>query len=58
MTVSFYYARNHAYARRNGYKGTYDEYVALQYDGYKATCKRCDIKPMNRQQWNDSHQNR
>ena len=41
----------HSYARRNGYKGNYEEYVALQYKTYRETCKRCDVKPMSRDEW-------
>lgn len=48
------YARfesQHAYARRNGYKGTYDEYVANLYKGYREICKRNDIKPLSKDTW-------
>lgn len=45
------YEKAHNYARANGYKGSYDEYVNLQYKGYCENCKRCDIKPMKKQQW-------
>jgi len=41
----------HAYARRNGYKGSYDEYLTLQYKTYAAGCKRCEVRPMSRAQW-------
>jgi hypothetical protein len=43
----------YAYARKNGYKGTYDEYVEFQYQGYRTICKRCDIKPMTKRAWLD-----
>ena len=45
------FASQHAYARRNGYKGTYEGYVELQYQTYRTICKRCDDKPMSKQAW-------
>lgn len=47
-------AKAHTYARRNGYEGSYDEYITLQYKGYREICKRCDTKPMSRDEWFDS----
>ena len=44
-------AHAHAYARRNGYKGSYDEYVSLQYRAYADGCRRCDVRPMARAAW-------
>jgi hypothetical protein len=49
-----HFASQHGYARRNGYKGSYDEYVKIQYEAYKTICKRCDARPMTFQQWKDS----
>lgn len=45
------FTSQHAYARRNGYKGTYDEYLELQYQTYRALCKRVDVKPKKKQEW-------
>lgn len=45
------FAKDHAYARRNGYSGNYDEYVANKYNMYRETCKRCGIKPASKQAW-------
>lgn len=45
------FARSHAYARRNGCKDSYDEYVTRQYRAYADACKRCGIKPMPRAEW-------
>jgi hypothetical protein len=45
------YASQHAYARRNGYKGDYSEYVKGLYKAYKDICKRCDVVPMPFSQW-------
>ena len=45
------FAGGHALARRNGYKGTYEEYVRLQYNAYKSVCKRCEIKPLSQAEW-------
>jgi hypothetical protein len=47
----FKFSAGHAYARANGYKGTYEEYINLQYVAYKTTCKRCGIKPLTRELW-------
>jgi len=41
----------HAYARRNGYKGTYEEYIKLHIEAYRTICKRCSIKPLMKDQW-------
>jgi len=48
------FAKSHSYARHNGYKGTYEEYIVLQYQAYKNTCKRCEIKPLSKQNWFDN----
>ncbi len=49
-----HFARSHAYARRNGYTGAYDEYVKLQYETYRDTVRLCGIKkPMTFEQWKD-----
>lgn len=48
------FSSQHSYARANGYKGGYDEYVTLQYKGYVTICKRCEIKPMKKQEWFDA----
>lgn len=45
------YASQHAYARRNGYKGHYDEYVRGLYLAYVGICKRCGVKPMKFDRW-------
>jgi len=42
---------SHAYARRNGYTGTYDDYIQHQYKCYCIGLKRCGIKPMPKEQW-------
>lgn len=39
----------HAY--KNGYKGSYDAYVKLQYGAYIAVCQHCDIQPMQFAEW-------
>lgn len=52
MTMYAQFARHHAYARRNGYKGSYDEYVAGLFKAYQDTCKRCDVrKMMTKDEW-------
>lgn len=35
--------RSYEYAQRNGYAGTYDEYVRLQWNVYVETCDRMDV---------------
>ena len=46
----------YSYARQNGYKGTYDEYVALQYKAYKARLKSSGInlKALSFEAWRDN----
>lgn len=41
----------YAYAQRNGYTGTYKQYVAVQYDAYCAICKRQEITPLSYAEW-------
>lgn len=45
------FARDHAYARKNGYKGNYEEYVRLLYSGYVEVMKENKIKPMPFAEW-------
>lgn len=47
------FASGHEYARANGYKGSYAEYIARLYDGYCKNCSNCGIKPMRKQEWFD-----
>ena len=42
---------SHAYARRNGYKGTYEEYIKIQHECYRTICKRCGIEPLSKEAW-------
>lgn len=42
----------YAYAYRNGYKGSYDDYIQQKYNAYLKICIRCDVKdPMSVDQW-------
>lgn len=43
--------RAHTYARRNGFKDGYESYLRLQWDAYRAICKRCDTKAMTFEAW-------
>ena len=47
------FASAHTYARNNGYKGSYEEYVTRLYNGYLQNCSACGIKPMRKQEWFD-----
>lgn len=40
-----------AYAQRNGFNGTIQEYLLQQYDAYCAVCKRCDATPVPYGDW-------
>jgi len=37
---------DYVFACDNGYKGSEEGYIALQYKGYTEICKRCGIDPM------------
>lgn len=44
-------ANEYAYAVRNGYKGTHQEYLQLNYEGYKRTMARMQIPAAGFPQW-------
>lgn len=43
--------REYEFAKRNGYNGSYDEYLILNYKSYCDTCIRCDVAAMTFDQW-------
>lgn len=44
-------SKNYKFAQQTGYKGTFTDYLALNYQGYRDTCNRCGIEPMTMTEW-------
>jgi hypothetical protein len=43
--------KEYEFAVRNGYKGTHEEYVRLNYAGYVASMKRMDVPVAGFEKW-------
>lgn len=43
------------FAQANGFRGSFDEYVKLNYDIYCSLCIRCHIVPMGFAEWKASN---
>jgi hypothetical protein len=50
------HANEYAYAVRNGYKETIEEYTGRLYAAYVSTCERCNVEPWTRAEWEQSGQ--
>lgn len=45
------YQRTYAYAVRNGFHGSFADYMRIQYEGYASICSRNGVLPLSRAQW-------
>ena len=48
------YVADHKYAQSNGYTGSFDDFVNLQYELYVTIRIRNGIIPKSKEEWSDS----